>query len=154
ETRAVSLVQKQRESTDLTWDARLSERARSGFVFLRLARDLVQGSRSILDFTGVEPGRAGTERLPRIERRGRRTLLPRLALERAEVTHRCVSDRNPVIDSCDSWLFVPAPADLLEPVYSFEMKNPPIYAPEVIADAILSAPHMRLIRPAQPSWTD
>jgi hypothetical protein len=61
---------------------------------------------------------------------------------------------NRIIDSSESWLLVPAPAELQEPVYSFEVKNPPIYAPEVIADAILSAPHMRLFRPAQTSWSD
>jgi hypothetical protein len=61
---------------------------------------------------------------------------------------------EPILDAPDSWLLVPALAELKEPAYSFELNDLPLYPPEVIADAILSAPGVRLAQPAQPSWKD
>jgi hypothetical protein len=60
---------------------------------------------------------------------------------------------EPIIDPADSWLLVPAPAELEEPAYSFESYRVPLYPPEEVAAAILSAPGMRIDGPAR-SWED
>jgi hypothetical protein len=60
---------------------------------------------------------------------------------------------GPIIDSAESWLFVPAPPDLKEPSHSFDSYAVPLYSPEMMATAILAAPGMRIDRRA-PSWED
>jgi hypothetical protein len=60
---------------------------------------------------------------------------------------------EPVIDSGDSWLLVPATPDLKAPAYSFELYEVPLYPHEAVAAAILGAPGMRIDRPAR-SWED
>jgi hypothetical protein len=60
---------------------------------------------------------------------------------------------GPIIDSADSWLLVPAPPDLREPIHSFDPYEIPVYSPGTVAAAILSAPGMRIDRPT-PSWED
>jgi hypothetical protein len=59
-----------------------------------------------------------------------------------------------IIDPPGGWRFVPAPPDLDEPSYSFESYRIPLYPPEVVADAILPAPGMQVVRPAESSWED
>jgi hypothetical protein len=58
-----------------------------------------------------------------------------------------------VIDPTDLWLLVPAPPELKEPAYSFESYRIPLYPPEEVAVAILSAPGMRIDGPTR-SWED
>jgi hypothetical protein len=60
---------------------------------------------------------------------------------------------EPIIDPDDMWLLVPAPPELKEPAYSFDSYRIPLYPPDEIAAAILSAPGMRIERPPR-TWED
>lgn len=60
---------------------------------------------------------------------------------------------EPIIDPDDLWLLVPAPPELEEPAYSFESYRLPLYTPEEVAAAVLSAPGMWIDRPSS-TWQD
>ena len=61
---------------------------------------------------------------------------------------------EPIIELSEGTLFVPAPPDMDEPAYGFELQEIPLYAPEVIAEAVLSAEGMKLVQGTSGEWVD